>query len=42
MSPIGKISADYKIVKQEINIQILEKPFLISEEMIKNELLKFL
>jgi tryptophanyl-tRNA synthetase len=41
-SHLGKIQVAYKIDDQEINVEVLKKPFLISEEIIKNEILKYL
>lgn len=41
-SPVGKIRAAYKVENQQANIQILEKPFFLSEEMIKGQIVKLL
>ena len=39
-SPVGKIRAAYKVENQLANIEILEKPFFLSEEMIKGQIVK--
>jgi len=41
-TPLGKISGVYQIDGQKAKIEILKKPFLLSEERIKKELLKML
>jgi len=40
-SHLGKIQVMHKIDDQEITVVVLKKPFLISEEMIKNEIIKY-
>ena len=41
-TPAGKIHAAYKVENQLANIEILEKPFFLSEEMIKGQIVKLL
>lgn len=41
-TPVGKISAAYKIEGQKVTVDIIEKPMFIPEEMIKNEIAKMI
>ena len=39
-TPFGDVAANYKIDGSQITIDILKKPFFVSEDMIKNEIVK--
>lgn len=41
-TPIGQIHGSYKIEGQNITVEILNKPFFISEETIKQEIIKLI
>lgn len=41
-APIGKVEANYNINSSQITFNIINKPFFISEEMIKGEIVKYL
>lgn len=41
-TPIGQIHGEYKIDGHNITVEVLKKPFLISEEKIKQEITKLL
>lgn len=41
-SPFGMIQATYKVDGQKVIVEILKKPIFLSEELIKNEIIKFL
>lgn len=40
-SPVGMIKATYKFDGQKVFVEIIEKPIFLSEELIKNEIIKF-
>ena len=41
-TPVGEIEASYKIDENKLTVDITKKPFFLSENMIKNELEKYL
>ncbi|HKJ80502.1 MAG TPA: hypothetical protein VJ954_00650 [Ignavibacteriaceae bacterium] len=41
-TPVGNVSVGYKIEGQKVNVDIIEKPIFIPEEMIKSEILKMI
>jgi hypothetical protein len=41
-TPIGEVSANYKIIGNQISIDEIKKPMFITEAMIRDELLKYL
>ena len=41
-TPVGKIESSYKINENKLTVDITKKPFFLSENMIKNELEKYL
>jgi hypothetical protein len=41
-TPIGNFHGSYKIEEHNITIEIIKKPFIISEEKIKKEILKLM
>jgi hypothetical protein len=41
-TPIGEVSANYKITGNQISIDEIKKPLFITEAMIREELLKYI